>query len=121
MVDSILPQKLYYRIGEAAQLLEVKAHVIRFWEKEFRTVRPKKSASGQRIYSRKDLERLRVLKQLLYVERYTIEGARKHLRDKGFLTENDGEPQRPELLRQSLLTVRQRLTAALEQLEASRR
>src|SRR5262245_10537929 len=79
-----LPQKLYFRIGEVARLLEVKPHVIRFWEKEFKSLRPKKSAAGQRIFSRKDVERLVAIKHLLYEERYTIDGARKHLRDKGF-------------------------------------
>jgi DNA-binding transcriptional MerR regulator len=84
MVGVQLPQKLYFRIGEVARLLEVKPHVIRFWEKEFKSLRPKKSAAGQRIFSRKDVERLVAIKHLLYVERYTIDGARKHMREKGF-------------------------------------
>lgn len=117
-----LPQKLYFRIGEVARLLEVKPHVIRFWEKEFKSLRPKKSAAGQRIFSRKDVERLVAIKHLLYEERYTIDGARKHLREKGFEPDEaaDLEASRVETLRERLTAVRSRLTALLASLDGPR-
>src|SRR5258708_5583195 len=117
-----LPQKLYFRIGEVARLLEVKPHVIRFWEKEFKSLRPKKSAAGQRIFSRKDVERLAAIKHLLYVERYTIDGARKHLRDKGFELDEQTEVghSRVDVLRERLVDVRGRLVALLASLENPR-
>lgn len=78
-----LPAKLYFRIGEVARILGVPTHVLRFWETEFRSVRPQKSRAGQRVYARKDVERLALIKRLLKEERYTLEGARKYLREKG--------------------------------------
>ena len=74
-----IPQKIYFRIGEVARIVDVAAHVIRFWETEFRILRPQKSRTGQRIYARRDVERLVTIKRLLKEERYTIEGARKFL------------------------------------------
>ncbi|MDP3276351.1 MAG: MerR family transcriptional regulator [Deltaproteobacteria bacterium] len=114
-----LPAKLYFRIGEVAKLLEVKPHVIRYWEKEFRVLKPKKSAAGQRIFARRDVERLATIRHLLYVERYTLEGARKHLREKGFEVVDGGpspEELRAERLRASLEQTREKLVALLEQL-----
>jgi DNA-binding transcriptional MerR regulator len=114
-----LPQKLYFRIGEVARLLEVKPHVIRFWEKEFKSLRPKKSAAGQRIFSRKDVERLAAIKHLLYEERYTIDGARKHLREKGCEPDEtaEAEASRAASLREGLTTARARLVDLLASLE----
>ncbi len=74
-----IPDKLYFRIGEVAKLLGVEAYVLRYWEKEFPTLAPKKSGSGHRFYRRKDVELLFEIKRLLYEQRFTIEGARKHL------------------------------------------
>ena len=78
-----LPVKLYYRIGEVAHIVGVEPHVLRYWETEFRTIRPQKSRKGQRIYSRRDVEKLLRVKDLLYVQGFTIAGARRRLRDKG--------------------------------------
>ena len=116
-----LPQKLYFRIGEVARLLDVKPHVIRFWEKEFKSLRPKKSAAGQRIFSRKDVERLDAIRHLLYQQGYTIDGARKHLREKGFEPEEVPAPDevsRGEAVRERLLAARSRLTSFLAALDA---
>jgi DNA-binding transcriptional MerR regulator len=82
------PVKLYYRIGEVADLVGVEPHVLRYWETEFRTIRPQKSRKGQRIYSRRDVERLLKVKDLLYQQGFTIAGAKKKLRD----GDTDGEP-----------------------------
>ncbi len=73
--------KLYYRIGEVAQIVGVQPHVLRYWETEFRTIRPQKSGKGQRVYSRRDVEKLMKVKDLLKNQGFTIAGARKKLRD----------------------------------------
>ena len=87
--------KLYYRIGEVAQLVGVEPHVLRYWETEFRSVRPQKSASGQRVYSRRDVDTLMRVKGLLYGQGFTIAGAKKKLREGGV------EPQPPEVVQSS--------------------
>ncbi len=76
-----VPQKLYFRIGEAADLVGVKPYVLRYWETEFNLIRPEKSKSGQRVYRRDDVLLVLLIQSLLYEERLTIEGARKRLKD----------------------------------------
>jgi DNA-binding transcriptional MerR regulator len=76
-------QKLYFRIGEVSSIVGVEPHVLRYWESEFRSVRPQKSARGQRIYSRRDVETLLKVKELLYSHRFTIAGAKLRLREGG--------------------------------------
>ncbi|MFO0557509.1 MAG: MerR family transcriptional regulator [Polyangiales bacterium] len=120
MANLELPQKLYFRIGEVARLLEVKPHVIRFWEKEFKSLRPKKSATGQRIFNRRDVERLSTIKHLLYTERFTIEGARKYLREHGFEVadaEPSAEQRTAERMKDGLLSVRAKLVSLLAQFD----
>ena len=80
---STLPVKLYYRIGEVSEIVGVEPHVLRYWETEFRSIRPQKSRKGQRIYSRRDVDRLLKVKDLLYSHGFTIAGARKRLREGG--------------------------------------
>ena len=77
-----IPNKLYFRIGEVAELTGIKPYVIRFWETEFSGLGPKKSGTGHRLYRRKDVELVLEIKQLLYQERFTIEGARRFLQSK---------------------------------------
>jgi DNA-binding transcriptional MerR regulator len=74
-----LPDKLYLRIGEVSQLTGLPASVLRYWESEFASLAPKKSSTGQRLYAKKDIEQINEIKQLLYAEKLTIEGARKRL------------------------------------------
>lgn len=76
-----IPNKLFFRIGEVGELLEVKTYVLRFWETEFSMIQPTKSKTGQRVYRKKDVEMLMLIKHLLYVERFSIEGARKRIRE----------------------------------------
>jgi DNA-binding transcriptional MerR regulator len=76
-----IPEKLFYKIGEVSRIAGVEPYVLRYWETEFPFLRPRKTASGQRIYSRKDLEMVLQIKKLLYEERYTIEGVRKKFGD----------------------------------------
>ena len=71
-----VPDKLFFRIGEAAQLIGVEPHVLRYWESEFK-MRPQRSNSGQRMYRRKDISRFLQIKRLLHEEGYTIAGARR--------------------------------------------
>jgi len=79
-----LPEgKLYYRIGEVSEITEIKPHVLRYWETEFRWMAPPKSRSKQRLYRRKDIEMILAIKRLLYEERYTIAGARQQLSELG--------------------------------------
>jgi DNA-binding transcriptional MerR regulator len=75
-----LPAKLYFRIGEVAGLVGVEPHVLRYWEREFRSIRPQKSTKGQRIYSRKDVENLLRVRDLLYRDGFTIAGAKKRMK-----------------------------------------
>jgi DNA-binding transcriptional MerR regulator len=71
--------KLYFKIGEVAEILGVPAHVLRYWETEFRTLRPQKSSGQQRVYRRSDVAMLLRIKHLLYEEKFTIAGARRKL------------------------------------------
>jgi DNA-binding transcriptional MerR regulator len=80
-MKSKIPDKEYFRIGEVAKLLEVEPHVVRYWESEFRLVKPLRAESRQRLYRRKDIETLFRIKRLLYEERYTIAGAKQRLRE----------------------------------------
>jgi DNA-binding transcriptional MerR regulator len=75
----VIPDKLYYRIGEVEAITEVPAYVLRYWESEFRLLRPKKNPAGQRLYRRRDLDLVVRIKTLLYDERLTLEGAKKRL------------------------------------------
>ncbi len=77
-----IPQKLYFRIGEVSNIVGVEAYVLRYWESEFPSVAPKRSGKGQRLYRRKDVESLLIIKHLLYQKKFTIEGARQSLKVK---------------------------------------
>jgi DNA-binding transcriptional MerR regulator len=74
-----IPGRIYFRIGDVAEILGVKPYVIRFWETEFPFVAPDKAVSGQRVYRRPQIEGLVLIKHLLHIERYSIEGAKKKL------------------------------------------
>lgn len=75
-----IPDKLAFKIGEVADLVGVKTYVLRYWETEFEALSPKKSKSNQRMYERKDVETLLMIKKLLYRDRFSIEGARSALK-----------------------------------------
>lgn len=82
MMTTGILDKLYLRIGEVSQATGLPASVLRFWESEFSGLAPRKSSSGQRLYTRKDVELVAEIKELLYAEKLTIEGARKRLESK---------------------------------------
>ncbi len=90
-----IPDKAYFRIGEVARILGVKPYVLRYWESEFKAIKPQKSRSQQRLYRRRDVELLLRIKRLLYEERFTIAGARRKLREEG-ATDLEPEPETKE-------------------------
>lgn len=115
MSDRELPAKLFFRIGEVAGLVGVEPHVLRYWEREFKSIRPQKSTKGQRVYSRRDVETLMRVRELLYREGFTIAGARKRLQKAGVEpTEGDGKA--ADRLKETLVELRSELTAFLKDL-----
>lgn len=94
-----IPDKLYFRIGEVAQLCGVPSYVLRFWETEFPQLRPNKSGTGQRLYRKRDVEMALRIKQLVHEEGYTLAGARQVLHDnarkKTEPRESQSKPQTP--------------------------
>jgi len=77
----VIPDKLYFRIGEVARLCRLPAYVLRFWETEFPQLKPVKSSTGQRMYRRRDVESVLHIKKLLYEDGFTIAGARGQLKE----------------------------------------
>lgn len=80
-MEVIIPEKIYFRIGEVSELAELPTYVLRFWETEFAQLKPTKSSTGQRMYRRKDVEYVMRIRKLLYEDGFTIAGAREKLRD----------------------------------------
>ena len=79
MMETSIPDKLYFKIGEVAKMAEVPTHVLRYWESEFSAIRPKRTNSKQRLYRRQDVELILKIKTLLHIQGYTIAGAKKFL------------------------------------------
>ena len=79
MSDQPIVQKEYYSIGEVCDLVGLKPHVLRYWETQFPILNPSKNRSGNRVYLRKEVKLILLVKQLLYTEKYTIEGARQKI------------------------------------------
>jgi DNA-binding transcriptional MerR regulator len=75
-----IPDKFYFKIGEVSDIAGVPAYVLRFWETEFRQIKPQRTEAGQRLYRKQDVLLVLRIKQLLYDRRFTIEGARQHLK-----------------------------------------
>jgi DNA-binding transcriptional MerR regulator len=76
-----IPDKLYYKIGEVSKITGVKPHVLRYWESEFKEIKPYKSRSLQRLYRKKDIELIFKIKKLLYEDLFTISGAKRRIKD----------------------------------------
>ncbi len=74
-----IAQREYYSIGEVCELVDLKPHVLRYWETQFPVLNPSKNRSGNRVYQRKEIKLIQLVKQLLYDEKYTIEGAKQKL------------------------------------------
>jgi DNA-binding transcriptional MerR regulator len=83
------PEKLYYKIGEVAQMADVRTSVLRFWESEFEFLSPEKSTAGQRLYSKHEVELVLQVRRLLYDQKFTIEGVKKRISPKGKLINSE--------------------------------
>lgn len=98
--EVIIPDKLYFRIGEVARLCRLPAYVLRFWETEFPHLKPVKSSTGQRMYRRRDVESVLRIKKLLYEDGFTIAGARGQLKEESKSERNQNAlpfPARPSV------------------------
>lgn len=108
--EIVIPDKLYFRIGEVSRLCGLPSYVLRFWETEFPQLKPPKSSTGQRTYRRADVENVVRIKKLLYNEGFTIAGARAQLKAEGkkkqaplpFLVQPDASLAELKQLRQGL-------------------
>ena len=80
-MPSRLPEKIYFKIGEVSEIIGVEPYVLRYWETEFDLLKPSKAPSKHRLYKKRDVELLLEIKRLLYTEGFTIEGARKKLKE----------------------------------------
>jgi DNA-binding transcriptional MerR regulator len=87
-----IPDKLFFKIGELAKIVSLRPSVLRYWETEFEVLKPRKSRSGQRLYTKKELDLILEIKKLLYTEKLTIEGARRKITGQG----NKGTRELPE-------------------------
>ena len=81
-------RKRYYSISEVAAMLDVKPHILRYWESEFSHLRPRKNRAGNRAYTERDIKIAMTVQHLLYEEKYTIEGAKKHLKNEKSLPDD---------------------------------
>jgi DNA-binding transcriptional MerR regulator len=118
-----LPDKLFFRIGEVAEIVGVRPHVLRYWEEELGVLKPMKTRGAHRQYRRRDVELALLIKRLLYEEGLTLAGVRKRLRERGYEVRAEIAPSssprtsRELELRAELLAVRAELVALLERLE----
>lgn len=107
--------KKYYRIGDVAEILRLPQSTIRFWEKEFSELRPKRNAGGTRLYTPSDIEQLRIIRFLIKDKGLTLEGAREHLR------RNKRDLDRKHAVLERLKGIRRKLTDMLEALDERQR
>jgi DNA-binding transcriptional MerR regulator len=114
---AVIPDKLYFRIGDVAQLCEVPAYVLRFWETEFPQLKPNKGGTGQRLYRRKDVEMALRIKSLLYDQGYTIPGARIALKTEPEPA-TQSEPAKLHLTPAAKPTSNKQLSALRDELQA---
>ncbi len=115
-----LPDKLFFRIGEVASLVGVRAHVLRYWEAEFGILKPMKTRGAHRQYRRRDVELALLIKRLVQEEGFTTAGAKKRLRELGHVDVKADAP-KPEdasvALRAELITLRTELGSLLARID----
>lgn len=105
-----IPDKLYFKIGEVADITDVKPYVLRYWENEFKIISPKKSLKNQRVYTKKDIELILEIKRLLYKEKYTLEGAKKKVKElRSTLSKQTEFSFKEDNIRSSLKSIRNEL------------
>jgi DNA-binding transcriptional MerR regulator len=90
---NLIPNKLYFKIGEVSEITGVKPYVLRYWETEFNIVKPSKTRTNQRLYRRKEVELILEIKRLLYEEKFTIAGAKKVLLERSRKRTEAGQSQ----------------------------
>lgn len=88
VVEAPIPEKTFYSIREVSRITKIKAYILRYWESEFKLLRPARRESGQRKYTQKDIDQILKIRELLYVKRFTLEGAKRVL-----LNENRRSPE----------------------------
>ncbi|MGB0837872.1 MAG: MerR family transcriptional regulator [Flavobacteriaceae bacterium] len=86
-----LPEKRYYKIGEVASAFDVNVSLIRFWDKEFDSIKPKKNAKGNRMFTKEDVEQIRLIHNLVKERGFTLDGAKKKLKNNPVQTQSKGE------------------------------
>ncbi|MDT8318210.1 MAG: MerR family transcriptional regulator [bacterium] len=96
-MNFLIPEKKYFKIGEASRLAGLEPHVLRFWETEFSRLSPKKDSGKQRLYTKEDLQLILDIKKLLYDENYTIAGAKKKI-DETELADREAGSKAPAIL-----------------------
>lgn len=111
LFDDLPLDRMFYKIRDVAKILDVKTHVLRYWETEFPTLNPQKNKNGQRVYTKKDVEMAMEIKRLLHVEKYSIAGAKRLLLKK----KKGGKETGPAL--DALRSAREELVGLLETLQ----
>jgi DNA-binding transcriptional MerR regulator len=101
-VATDIPDKQYFKIGEVAEIAGVEPYVLRYWETEFKSIRPEKTRSNQRLYRRRDVETVLQIKKLLYDEGFRIDGAKRRLRELSGEEPSLAAKQLAERMRQAL-------------------
>lgn len=114
-MDGKAPNKIYFSIGEVSAMTDVPQHVLRYWEEVFPTLSPPKRRSGSRAYRQQDIDKVRLIKRLLYGEGYTIRGARKRLRDE--ILENE-KVEKIKTFSDALSDIEEKLKNILELLDS---
>lgn len=120
-VKVVYDQKKFFRIGEVSEIVGVKPHVLRYWESEFKSLRPLKTRGSHRVYRRDDVDLAMSIRRLLYDEGYTILGAKRRLKelaqDGGASAPSPGAA-REVALRRELLGLREQLTSLLDTIDS---
>lgn len=105
-----IPDKLYFKIGEVCKITGIEPYILRYWESEFKLIKPFRTKSNQRLYRRKDVEAVLKIRIMLYEQKFTIAGAKKKLKEA--VPQPDATPQRQLLLNMP----DQRYTAAIKEI-----
>lgn len=111
IMETLIPDKSYFRIGEVSKILNVEPYVVRYWETEFRTIKPVRTRTSQRLYRKKDVEELLNIRNLLYSQRFTIDGAKKQLyktkEDREAKNKNSEEKERLIRIKEELMQIKE--------------
>lgn len=114
--------KRYYSISEVSEMMELKAHILRFWESEFSALRPRKNRAGNRAYTERDIKIVMLIKNLLYEEKFTIEGAKNRLKQNRELIDEQlalplGDDKKPEITKAEIDEIKNELLGVIEMVE----